>query len=105
MGVTAKLIGDMRGEDEAVSKQQLAEVTGDAAIAATAMEKCDDNNEQLDDDKANGKDTEALSRRESVDEVKKKSIIVNVEEVETKVKSVTAAQRDEIQKKKKSLME
>ena len=101
--VTAKLIRDMRGEDEAVSKEEeVAEVTGDAA---TAMEKCDENNEQLDDDKANGKDSEALSRRESVDEVKKKSIIVNVEEVETKVKSVTAAQRDEIQKKKKSLME
>ena len=102
--VTAKLIRDMRGEDEAVSKEEeeVAEVTGDAGVA---MEKCDDNNEQLDDDKANGKDTEALSRRESVDEVKKKSIIVNVEEVETKVKSVTAAQRDEIQKKKKSLME
>ena len=104
--VTAKLIRDMRGEDEAVSKEEeVAEVTGDAGVAATAMEKCDENNEQLDDDKANGKDTEALSRRESVDEVKKKSIIVNVEEVETKVKSVTAAQRDEIQKKKKSLME
>ena len=101
--VTAKLIRDMRGEDEAVSKEEeVAEVTGDAGVA---MEKCDDNNEQLDDDKANGKDSEALSRRESVDEVKKKSIIVNVEEVETKVKSVTAAQRDEIQKKKKSLME
>ena len=102
--VTAKLIRDMRGEDEAVSKEEeeVAEVTGDAGVA---MEKCDDNNEQLDDDKANGKESEALSRRESVDEVKKKSIIVNVEEVETKVKSVTAAQRDEIQKKKKSLME
>ena len=97
--VTAKLIRDMRGGDEAVSRQ-MQEVTGDA----TAIEKkCLDNEEAAD---SQDKDMEALSRRESVNVSKKQSIIVNVEEVERmKKESVTVAQRDEIQKKKKSLIE
>ena len=104
--VTAKLIRDMRGEEnEVVTNQQLSEVAGDAV--ADALEKCDDNNEETVDE-AKSKDTaESVSRRESVEEVMgKKSIIVNVEEVEmVRKESVTAHQRDEIQKKKKSLME
>lgn len=98
--VTAKLIRDMRGGDEAVSRQMQDEVTGDA----TAIEKkCLDNEEAAD---SQDKEMEALSRRESVNVSKKQSIIVNVEEVERmKKESVSAAQRDEIQKKKKSLIE
>ena len=97
--VTAKLIRDMRGGDEAVSRQ-MQEVTGDA----TAIEKkCLDNEEAAD---SQDKEMEALSRRESVNVSKKQSIIVNVEEVERmKKESVTVAQRDEIQKKKKSLID
>ena len=89
--VTAKLIRDMRG-DEAVSQ----EVTRDAADD----ENCDNHEkkEELD---------ASLSRRESVDEqVKKKSIIVNVEEVEQPRKESVMIQGDESQiTKKKSLME
>ena len=89
--VTAKLIRDMRG-DEAVSQ----EVTRDAADD----ENCD-NHEKKDEVDA------SLSRRESVDEqVKKKSIIVNVEEVEQPRKESVMIQGDESQiTKKKSLME
>lgn len=89
--VTAKLIRDMRG-DEAVSQ----EVTRDAGDD----ENCDNHEkkEELD---------ASLSRRESVDEqVKKKSIIVNVEEAEQPRKESVTIQGDESQiTKKKSLME
>ena len=89
--VTAKLIRDMRG-DEAVSQ----EVTRDAGDD----ENCDNHEKKEEVDAS-------LSRRESVDEqVKKKSIIVNVEEVEQPRKESVMIQGDESQiTKKKSLME
>ena len=89
--VTAKLIRDMRG-DEAVSR----EVTRDAADD----ENCDNHEKKEEVDAS-------LSQRESVDEqVKKKSIIVNVEEVEQPRKESVTIQGDENQTtKKKSLME